>query len=245
MMNHTTRSLLISALLASYPIITTAEKSVPRLWEAGAELGWLLTGGNTDTNSLNAKLRYSRTVDTTVYSTRFETIKTEENDVETANKYLIEGGFKWSASDKNYLFATLLQEDDEFSQYDYQTTFAVGYGRSIMKSDKHQLDLTVGPGYRYSKFVTEIDGESDEQEGVLQVGAIYKASFSKTASFSQSFVIVAGEEQVISKSESSLTSQIANSLAMKASISFRRNSDPLPGDANTDRETGVTLVYTW
>ena len=221
------------------------EEALKRSWEADAELGWILTGGNSDTSSLNAKLSYAKTQNKTVYHMRYETIRTEENDIETANKYLAELGLKWSLTEKNYFFATLLQEDDEFSQFDYQTTVALGYGRPVIVTDQYRLDLTIGPGYRYSKFNDVIDGEDSDGEGVLRLGAAFKANLSKVAKFSQTLTVDAGENQTISKSETALSTKMAERLAMKVSLKVRHNSEPLPGDANTDRETAMTLVYTW
>lgn len=113
----------------------TASQESPNPWKADAEMGFLLSGGNTDTSSLNAKLNISRQVNQWVYGGRYETLRTKEGEVDTAKRYLLEGSMRWSQDDLNYLFSTLLHEDDDFSQYDFQTTLALGYGRNLINKD--------------------------------------------------------------------------------------------------------------
>lgn len=214
-------------------------------WALDAELGWVLSGGNTDTSTLNAKINGKREVGLWGYGGRYETLRTEENEVQTAKKYLIEATAMRKFDEHNFLFGSVLREDDDFSQYDYQATVALGYGRQLLKSDAMLLTAEIGPGFRYSRFEVPVDDEDSEDETILRLASRFEWKFVETASFTQSITVDSGEEQVISKSETALKTQVAGNLAMKASLVIRHNDEPLEGDANTDRETALTLVYSF
>ncbi len=68
---------------------------------------------------------------------------------------------------------------------------------------------------------------------------------SDSSTFGEALSIEAGEDSTISKSETTLTSQVSDSLSMKLTLLLKHNSDVPPGVDKSDTETSATLVYSF
>lgn len=88
----------------------------------------------------------------------------------------------------------------------------------------------------------------DEQSAMLRVAALFQHEFSENAKFTQTFasdVVFESGSNTKSKAESALTATINSSFAMKASFTVTHNSVVPEDRVSTDRQTAVTLVYTY
>ena len=158
------RSLIVAAMMVplSVTLISTVSAEDSTAWKGDTELGFVLTDGNTETRTVNGKL--DLTDDGTKWRNNIhvEALNTSEAESTSAEKYLasLKTDYKFSGSD--FVFTTTSYEDDRFnaSGYDYQVTMAAGYGRTVIKSELHTLDLEVGPGYRYLPAVRIIPSSS-------------------------------------------------------------------------------------
>jgi len=137
------------------------------------------------------------------------------------------------------LFGVVTYEDDKFSGYDYRVTEAIGYGRRVIEKTNMTLDLEIGPGSRQSKLGS---GESDS-EAMLRVAANYGWTISKSSKFSEALTVEAGEDVTVTKSVTSLASQIEGNLSMKITFTYKNTSEVPAGLDETDTETAITLVY--
>jgi len=232
-------TLLASAMLFVnnvYAEDATVEKS---LWKASAELGFVSTTGNTETETLNAKAKASTDREKWRHKAEITSLNSSDATTRTAQKVTLMGKSDYKLEGKNFLFGVVSYENEKFSGYDYRVTEAIGYGRRVVENADMILDLEVGPGARQSK----LDNGDTENESMLRVAAAYDWTISKTSKFSEVFTVEMGEDVTVSKSVTSLSSQIEGNLSMKVTLTYKNTSDVPVGIDDTDTETAVTLVY--
>lgn len=225
-------------LLCATPVMaeTAAEN-----WKGSAELGYVTTGGNTETESLNAKAKGETDRENWRHTISLEALKTSDQNTTTAERYLasLQSDLKLGESKKNFLFVMISYEDDRFSGYDYRVTEVVGYGRRVIETPKVIFDLEVGPGARQSK----LDSGDTESETMVRGAAKLGWNISDNSKFTEELSTDVGEDVTITKSVTGLTANINGSLATKLTYTIKNTSKVPPGFEKTDTETAVTLVY--
>jgi len=223
-------------------------------WTGTGEIGFLMTGGNTDTESLNSKLTldyakakwFNKTAFEAIYSAEEkEDEATGETDKETsAEKYLGSNKTGYNITDRTYVFLLGEYTYDLFSGYYYQAIGSVGIGHRLIKTDRQLLELEAGPGYRFSSIREPGDGD-DNEEAIARLAGLYKLKLTEKSEFQQDVTVETGKETTITKSVSAITAQIVGAMAMKASFTVRHDSSPPAGTEKTDRQTALTLVYSF
>ena len=245
---------LIAALLilTAFPLHaqeqSAAEKSP---WDAEAELGYLMTDGNTETQSVNFRFDITREVTRWKHNFHYETLFRSETDEDTgeeettAQRFLVSAQSNYKFDARNSVFLMGRYEDDRFSGYDYQYTVTAGYSRIFIKTESTELSGEIGPGYRFSKIDDDTVADDEEREAILHVGGFFEYSFNSAAVFTQEVSVETGDEKTITRAVTALKSQIADSLAMKASYTLKHTSRVPPDTEKTDTETALTLVYSF
>lgn len=242
--------LLMGSAYAEEP--AAAEDKGP--WTGTGEIGFLMTGGNTDTESLNSKLTvdyakakwFNKTAFEAIYSAEEkEDEATGETDKEkSAEKYVGSNKTGYNITDDTYVFLLGEYTYDLFSGYYHQSVASVGLGHRLLKTDRQLLELEAGPGYRYSA-IREPGDADDEEEAIARLAALYKLKLTEKSEFQQDVTVETGSETTITKSVSAITAQIVGAMAMKASFTLRHDSSPPAGTEKTDRQTALTLVYSF
>lgn len=249
-----TSTLLTLALVSAHGVAETADKSLT----TDVELGFIATSGNTETTSIKGRVNVKQELEkfrntyvaeafyaedeVTVDIDGEETTETQT----TAEKYFIsaQSDFKLDDEFKGiFLFGSY--EQDEFSNFEYQATLAVGYSDRLFTRENSHLSYSIGPGVAFNE-VRET-GESNSI-GILRVSGEYFLRLSENAKFTQkisSEIPYESGENRKTKSESALTANITQGLALKASFVVDHNSEVSEGVEKADTQTAVTLVYSF
>ena len=232
-------TVLVSALFSTGHAMA---ESVPKsLWKSSAEVGFVTTSGNTETETLNAKGSVLTDREKWRHKGQITALKTSDAITTKAEKYTLLLKSDYKLKGKNFLFGVLTYEDDRFSGYEYRVTEAIGYGRRVIKEKNMTLDLEIGPGSRQSK----LDSGETESEAMLRAAANYAWTISKSSKFSEALTVEAGEDVTVSKSVTSLSSQIEGNLSMKITYTYKNTSEVPVNVEKTDTQTAITLVYTF
>ena len=208
-------------------------------WDGEAELGFVMTSGNTDTRSLNAKALISYNMDRHVTQASVEVLKASDSGVTTAERYLLAAKSKYYFQPLEYLFTSARYEDDRFSGYDYQTSLTAGYGRRVLEHESVYLDMEGGAGARRRAPVAG----TAKTEGIVRGAGFFLWQISPTSKFTQDLLVESGADNTYSEAVTALSVKINSSLAMKTSLSVRHNSQVPAGTEKTDTITAVNLVY--
>lgn len=238
-MNKRLLVLAVAALASGQ--LAAEEAKTEKEWEASAELGFVSTSGNTETETLNGKVQATREGKIWRHEGDITVLKSSDATTTTAEKYTVFAQSNYKISDVSFLFGNIGYENDKFSGYDYRVTETIGYGHRVLHNESMTLDLEIGPGARQSK----LDNGDTESEGIVRGAAKYKWKISPTSKFSEVLTVEAGEDVTVTKSVTSLSSKINSALSMKLTFTYKNTSDVPVGVEETDTETAVTLVYSF
>lgn len=234
-------------LLTAPPLLANEEKP----WSGEGGVGFIMTSGNSETESLNASLnvvyeksrwRHSGGLQALYSAKEVETETGGEQMQTSAEKYRASVKTDYKFTENNYAFLTGSYEDDRFSGYDYQATVAAGYGRRLFETERFLMEAEIGPGYRYSRL--EESGET-EGEAILRAYTLFSADLTETSAFKQELSVEAGSDRTVTTSISSVQADIMGALSMKASYTLEHTSSVPEDTEKTDTETALTLVYTF
>ncbi len=234
---------VVLLVLWLFPMILNAAESAepgPGVWKGEGEFGFTSTSGNSDTENLNAGLGISREIEKWKHLASLKAIRAESEGETSADSLVFKGRSEYSLNEKSYILGKLRYEDDDFSGYDYQSSLAFGIGSRFIGNGKHLLDASVGLGYRRTN--TSATKEKDD-EGIVTADLVYEYKISETASFKESVLVEAGDENTHSESDTSLTLKISESLASRMSYLLKRNSEVPSGTDKQDEIVTVSLVY--
>ena len=102
--------------------------SLAQGWEGKGELGYVLVGGNTESEVLNAGLEFSKEVDKWAHKAKLTSVKATSNDVDSAESYSAGWRSEYSISERSYGFGDFRYFDDEFDSFEEIYTAALGDG---------------------------------------------------------------------------------------------------------------------
>lgn len=240
--------LIASVILIAAPFSAQANTDVGKSqnsFSGDAELGATLTSGNTDTTSIKARLDMKHNLGNWENQYLLESLYKKDAGEVTSKRYLslLQGNYQ--LSDISYTFVTTKREVDPFTGFKSTSTIAAGYGRKFINNDKTQLNIEVGPGYKFKRLDNESAAEAgyDTDDTWVAHGVMnFETKISGSSTFKQMFVAEYGEV-FEGRSETSITASIIGALAMKFSVIVRYNNKPLEDKERTDTETNMTLLY--
>ncbi len=216
------------------------EKESP--WATTAGLGYVNTSGNTNTETLIFKFDTAYEIERWKHALHFDTLNASADDVSTADRKLLTGQSNYKFRPRDYFYGLFSYEDDKFSGFEYQAKLGLGYGRKIIKTDRHELDGEIGPGYRNYKVD---NAPSSEDEALLRLAGFYKWKISDSSDFNQDLVGDFGEDQDEWRSVTGLRTSINDSFSLRLTYTVRYLDVVPVGNDNYDRETAITLDYTF
>ena len=233
----------VSMALAAPGAISAEEekKDKESPWTATLGLGYVNTSGNTNTETLIFKADVAYEIEKWKHTATFDTLNTSTDDVTTADRLRFGAQSNYKFRPRDYFYGNFSYEDDAFSGFEYQAKLSIGYGRKIIKTEKHELDGEIGPGYRKFK----PDNQPSEDEALVRLAGKYKWTISKYSSFTQDLIGDFGELQDEWKSVTALRTTIYEDLALRLQYEVRYLDVVPVGNDNYDRTTTVSLDYTF
>lgn len=234
-----------SILLASATSIVVAqEQEAPKLWSGDIEFGYLDTSGNTEETNITSKADVNFEKDQWRNNVLFNASNSTANNARSAEKYTLSDRLAYQFNEFDYAFGYVAYDDDRFSGFDYQATFAAGYGRRLLNNESMHWDVEVGPGYRISKVDDNLSSE-DSDEVILRLFTNYSWNISETTTFSQSANVESGADNTISKSVTALKLQVIGNFAVKLSYTVKYTEEVPNDNKHADTETAVTATYSF
>lgn len=210
-------------------------------WNGSADLGFTLVSGNSRSSSLLAASRATRTDGRYTHHLEARVRNIEEAGVRTAEAYRVAGKEDIAFSGRDYLYVGTAWDKDRFGGYDWQLSASAGYGRKLIVGDRHNLSAEIGPGYRHD----ELPNGNGDEEATGHAAAKYEWKITGNTRFLQMLEGDAGKENDATRSLTELTTKVNASLAFKASVEIKRNSEPPAGAKNSDRTTMLALAWTF
>jgi putative salt-induced outer membrane protein len=228
-------------LLASGVYAEDEPEVLDTSWKGIGEFGFVSTSGNTDTESLNLRLEFTKETEDWRFRLGGTALTSSKDGSKDAQRYTAELQTDRKLTEKSYLFAAYRYDADKFGAYDPQQSITVGYGRELMKSDRHQLNGEVGIGYKKSE-AADSGETSNEMIGRFLLDDIW--TITANTAWNNRLLIEAGSDNTFTQFNSGLVVSMSERFALKLGWEYRHNSDIPAGVADkTDTTTTANLVY--
>lgn len=223
-------------------------------WTGTGELGLAAARGNARSENVNAKLdfvnedeRWKHTFTASILRAKGEISGDFDGDGViderfelTANRWALGASSAIKMNERASWIAALRHERDDFSAYDNQSTFSIGYGYTFYKRDSGRLHAEIGPGYRRA----ELADTGETESNLIARGLVeWMQKISDSSELGNTLLIESGENNTFAQNDFGLKVAINSSLALKAGLQVRFNSDTQPGVKSTDVLTTINLVY--
>ena len=158
-------------------------------WEAELSFNMDMSSGNTDELTLGGEFEAERnTVESrTLLNATHET--KESNDEKTANNSTVEGSYDIYIDNRLFFRPIALEaENDEFKNLDYKITASMGVGYFFITNDKTEWDVTIGPAYTHTKFITVEEGSSSTtNSGAFVLDSNFEYELTKDIDFTYDY----------------------------------------------------------
>lgn len=206
-----------------------------------AGLGYLSTTGNTETESVN--VNFAMGWNYAPWHHRFIglAVRSSTSNVTTAEAYGLNWKTDYDINETAYWYGLIAWDKDEFSAYDQQIREALGYGRHLIQTERHDLSGEVGVGVRQA----DLRDGTTQDDTILRLSGDYTWTISDTSRFGQTLAIESGSDNTYTQATSSLGVDINAAFALVVSYTIKSNSDVLPGTEKTDTFTSVTIEYSF
>lgn len=227
-----------SAMLAALVLAAPAAAE----WSATGEFGLVFARGNTETETLNTKLTLGYTKDRWSNETEVGYLRSESDGDLEADRFVFGNDTRYRLSKASYVAGLLRYDRDRFSSFEYQTSLAVAYGRTLIDTERQAWSVELGPGVRHSE--QRESGETSTNL-IARGGMDYRLTISETAELTNETLVESGSNNTFVENETALQVQINDSLALKTGLAIRHNTDVEAGRENTDYLSTVNLVYSF
>ena len=231
------KKLVLATLLAVSPL-AFAEKS----WHGEGDLAYNKASGNTQSESLLAKLQLVYELERWKHTGQLEAVNTSEDGNRSAEAYVLKAQSDYAISETTYGFGAVRYEDNRFSGYDHQASVKTGLGKHIINDGTTVFDLEGGVGYRNSKEQTTGDTLN---EAILNAAARYHRQLTETTHFEADISTESGKDNTFIEGVAGLKVKINSSLALKVAYSVKHNTDVPVDTKRTDTLTSVGLNYSF
>jgi len=243
-MKHVLKIILVGMLMITAGAYAQdeAEETVDS-WEGAGEFGFVSTTGNTETIALNAKLNFIRTGPKWRHRFTGTALNTSEDGDTDNERYTMEIQSDRKLNEKSWMFGAFRWDADKFGSYDPQVSLTAGYGRQLMKSEKHELKGEIGAGYRN---LEETESGDTSSEAIARFLLDDSWQVFKTTLWTNRLLIEAGSTNTFTQFNTGLAVSMTDRFAVKLGFEIRHNTDVPEGIAdseNTDTITSANLVY--
>jgi putative salt-induced outer membrane protein len=222
-------------------------------WTGKAELGVLLSGGNTEAASANTK--FDLTHEGSKWRNNFAVgaLYSENAEFATAERYEARYQADFKINDRLSWFGALRGEQDRFSGFAYQATVSTGASYKFIDSPTTKLTASFGAGYKRlreeilvksdaGEVLDRIPGElGDDVVGTLSGN--YEHAFTANTKVTNKLLAEYGADNTALQNDLALEVSMTQSFALAVGFGIRYNSDPPPLSESTDTLTTVNLVY--
>jgi putative salt-induced outer membrane protein len=209
-------------------------------WDGKGELGFVLSRGNSEAETLNAKLDAGTEVGRWTHAVGFSALRATTANETTANRYELRGQTNYDFTDRSYVFGALRYEDDRFSAYEYQTTASGGVGHRFIDTERTKLAGQLGVGYRVAEL--RLTGEQ-ENDVVFRGDVAFEHELTDTTRIVDKLLVESGSSNTFLQNELSLQVKMTEALALSLTYAVRHNTEVPAGVRKTDQLTTANLVF--
>lgn len=219
-------------------------------WTGKGEAGLVISSGNTETKTANAKVRMVTEDGNWKNAFGLAGLYASDDVGTTADRWEALTQSDYNFSPKTFWFGAARYEQDEFSGFEYQAILSTGMGRKFIDTDATKFTGTLGLGYKiietrdaFDDAGTLVNPGERQEDAVLRGTLDYDRKLTATTAVLNKFIVEAGADNTYLQNELSLQVKMMEALALAVGYAVRHNTDPPFGFDKTDTLTTINLVY--
>lgn len=220
------------------------EEDVPGSWKGSLGLSYVLTSGNTETETAGLDLAMQRIPDPWGLELTANILRAEASDVTTADRRFVDARATRRTAPDWRTFAGLSYLRDTFAGYESRWIGGVGGTYLAVTGTPQSLTFDMGLTYTDEERTT---GETDQYFGVL-AGVKHRWTLTETATFRQSAfsaMSLDDNDNWRGTYNASLTANISSRWALRVGFEARYENQPVESFGSTDTKTDVSLVLSF
>lgn len=250
------RAVTTAALLAACTLgwtETARAQEAMQGWSGKGELGYVVSHGNSESESANAKLDAILGYERWKHGFFLGALYGRSADVTSAQRLETRVQSDYQTTRRLFAFGALRYQDDRFSGFDYQASISVGMGYRFIDDDVTKLAGRVGAGYRQLRQETLVKNANgvviDRVRGATTSGAAgtagldYEHDLNEHVRMVDKFLMETGLSNTSLQNDFSLQVKMTEKLALSAGYAVRDNTNPPPGLKKLDTVTTLNVVY--
>jgi len=211
------------------------------LWRGRAEIGGFVSTGNSEIAGGTAVLDANREGLQWRHKFHAQADYQESLGTTTREHYLLSYEPNYKFDDRAYVYGQSSFESDRFLGYDDRLAVSSGLGYSAIKNAGVQLDLEIGPGYRYTSFTDD----SIQSSITGRASVDFRWRLLSGLSLTQNTVAIAQRFNSTVASTTGVNAKLLGPLSAKLSYYVQYESQPPVGRRTTDTTTRASLVYSF
>ena len=225
----------------------------PDGWSGKGQAGYVMSRGNTDSDSGNAKLDVVDLNGDWKHTLHLEGLYGRSADIVSAERWAGQFQSNYQFTPRAFLFGAIHYLDDEFSGFEYQGDVSVGAGYKFLETKADKLAAQIGAGYRRLRpEILTLDAAGavvartlEESEGnAVGTGEIdYEHDFNASTKVTEKYLIASGAGNTSMEDDVALVVNMSKKLALSAGFTYQQNSQPPPGLKKSNTLTTLNLVY--
>lgn len=223
-------------------------------WAAQAQLGLIMTSGDTSTKSGNASVDVAHRMGRWTLSGGLGALYASTGHITTQQDTNARLRADLALGERTFWFSTARWDRNRFTGFRYQESIASGVGFKFIHSPATLLAGELGVGYRREQpeiLVTLPDTSVHARgldpvvnDAVLQAGVNYSHSITQLTKVVNTLVVLYGSSDTTTTDNLSLQVKVDASLSLAVGMQLTNNTNPPPGSVrHTDTVMTVNLIY--
>ena len=222
-------------------------------WSGKGEAGYVMSRGNTNTDSANAKLDLADVVGDWKHSIHLEGLYGRSVEVTSAERWAALFQSEYQITPRAFGFGALHFLQDEFSGFQYQASATTGIGYKFLVTAADKLTAQVGIGYRRLRpelltmdaagaVIARTPGESTGT-AIGTAGFDFAHIFNASTKITDKLLVESGSGNTSLENDLALVVNMSKKLALSAGFTFQENTEPPGGLKKVNTLTTLNLVY--
>jgi len=249
-------TLMISALAAAHASHAADVNAPPPLivgWAGKGEIGYVMSTGNVDAKSANAKLDAAHTNGPWKDALHLEALYSKSAAFVSGERWAALFQTNYQLTQPLYVFGQLHYIDDKFSGFSYQGSTTAGVGYIFLASAVNKLSAQVGFGYRNLRpeaYVKDAAGNvlyripgTASGNAIVTAAVDYEHDFNATTKLTDKLQTESGAANTLLENDLAVQVQMSRRLALSAGYAIHHNSSPPAGVKKMDTLTTLNLVF--
>lgn len=243
---------VIGALGIAAPMVSYAD-DLPQGWSGKGQAGYVMSRGNSETDSANAKLDLNLLTPAWKHTLSLDGLFGRSTGITSAERWDVRLQSDYTINTRLFSFGAFAYQDDRFSGFEYQASASGGLGYKFIDSDSTKLAAQAGVGYRKLRLellikdatgaVTDRIAQETQSEVVGTVGIDFMHQFNTSTKITDKFTSESGASNTSIRNDIAVEVKMSKKLALAAGYSVLHNTQPAEGVKRTDTITTLNMVY--